>query len=170
MATSLDGFIAGVNDDVSLFPPAGPAIEKYQSDLQDFQTVIMGRRTYEFGYDFGLKPGRAPYPHMENYVFSRTINFDSKDDNLHICELSLDRIDSIKEKAKSDVYLCGGGEFAGYLLDHYLIDELKIKLNPIILGAGIRLFGKSKTAFAYDLINTEVFDDGVQIITYQKKK
>ncbi len=58
VASSIDGFIAGVNDDISGFVPGGSGVEKYLSDLKSFKTVIMGRRTYEFGYQFGLEPGQ----------------------------------------------------------------------------------------------------------------
>ena len=65
VASSIDGFIAGQNDDISDFVPGGKGVEKYLADLQKFKTVIMGRRTYEFGYQFGLEPGKPAYPHME---------------------------------------------------------------------------------------------------------
>ncbi len=58
VASSLDGFISGPNDDISMFQTAGLGVEKYLSDLQNFGTVIMGRKTYEFGYLYGLHPGQ----------------------------------------------------------------------------------------------------------------
>lgn len=64
VATSLDGFIAGMNDDISDFVFDGDGVKKYQSDLQEFDTVIMGRKTYEFGYNYGLEPGQPAYPNM----------------------------------------------------------------------------------------------------------
>ncbi len=61
VASSIDGFISGPNNDISAFQGEGPAVEKYLSDLQRFQTVIMGRNTYEFGYAYGLKAGQRAY-------------------------------------------------------------------------------------------------------------
>ncbi|WP_317197106.1 dihydrofolate reductase family protein [Maribacter dokdonensis] len=61
----------------------------------------------------------------------------------------------------------GGGEFAGWLLDNGLIDQMKIKLNPIILGNGIPLFGNSTTRAKWNLIKTESFDEGLKILTYE---
>ena len=55
VASSIDGFIAGLNDDISDFVAGGLGVEKYLSDLQSFKTVIMGRRTYEFVYQEGLE-------------------------------------------------------------------------------------------------------------------
>ena len=50
---SLDGFIVGPEDDISGFTADGAGIDHYLEDLKDFDTVIMGRKTYEFGYKFG---------------------------------------------------------------------------------------------------------------------
>lgn len=170
VASSLDGFIAGVNDDVSKFIPRGKGVEKYLSDLQKFQTVIMGRRTYEFGYQFGLVPGQPAYEHMEHHIFSETLKIDKLAGSVRIEEKSIERIKEIKEESKTDIYLCGGGQFAGWLLDNELIDLLKLKLNPIILGDGIPLFGNSKSSLVGHLIEKESFDDGLEILTYDLKK
>jgi dihydrofolate reductase len=50
VACSLDGFIAGEQEDISGFVSGGNGVDKYLSDLAAFDTVIMGRNTYEFGY------------------------------------------------------------------------------------------------------------------------
>lgn len=169
VASSLDGFIAGANDDISKFIPEGKGVEKYLSDLQNFQTVIMGRRTYEFGYQFGLVPGQPAYPHMEHHIFSETLKIDKLAKNVRIEKKSIERIKGITKESKTDVYLCGGGQFASWLLDNGLIDQLKLKLNPIILGGGIPLFGNSKSSLSGRLIEKESFDDGLQILTYDLK-
>lgn len=167
VATSLDGFIAGKNDDISLFASGGKGVEKYLADLQDFKTVIMGRRTYEFGYQYGLQPGKPAYPHMEHFIFSNALKIDNLAETVHIEKMSIDRIKEIKQAASTDIYLCGGGEFAGWLLDNGLIDQMKIKLNPIILGNGIPLFGNSSTRAKWNLIKTESFEEGLKILTYE---
>lgn len=169
VASSLDGFIAGTNDDISKFIPKGKGVEKYLSDLQNFETVIMGRRTYEFGYGFGLLPGQPAYPHMKHHIFSNTLKINKLANNVKIEKISIERIKEISEESKTDIYLCGGGQLAGWLLDNGLIDQLKLKLNPIILGDGIPLFGNSKTSLVGNLIEKESFDHGLQILTYDLK-
>jgi len=42
----------------------------------------MGKCTYESGYKFGLEPGKAAYPHMDHYIFSKTISFDHQDEKI----------------------------------------------------------------------------------------
>ncbi len=170
MASSLDGFIAGKNDDISQFILKGKGVEKYRADLLNFETVIMGRRTYEFGFQYGLQPGQPAYPHMEHFIFSDTLKIENLADSVHIEKRSLDRVKDIKANSKTDIYLCGGGEFAGWLLNHGLIDQLKLKLNPIILEDGIKLFGNSSNNTKWNLIKNESFEDGLKILTYNKQK
>ncbi len=53
VASSLDGFISGLNDDIGGFVETENGVEKYLADLANFDTVIMGRNTYEFGFKYG---------------------------------------------------------------------------------------------------------------------
>ena len=167
VATSIDGFICGLNNDISGFVGEGNGVAKYLEDLSDYDTVIMGRNTYEFGYKFGLKPGQRAYPHMTHYIFSNNLKLNHPDHNVHVCPVELENIQKIKSETGTDIYLCGGGVLAGWLLDNELIDILKIKLNPIILGEGVRLFGGSKKNFKLEITDTDIFDNGLQIMTYK---
>lgn len=166
VAVSLDGYIAGENNDISKFVASGNGVEKYLADLQEFETVIMGRKTYEFGYQFGLKPGQPAYPHMEHHIFSDSLKIDELAGNVYIEKFSVKRIEQIRDNSSTDVYLCGGGQFAGWLLDHGLIDQLKLKLNPIVLGNGIPLFGNSVSSFRGKLIKRESYAGGLEMLTY----
>ncbi|HAA10302.1 MAG TPA: dihydrofolate reductase [Cytophagales bacterium] len=168
VASSLDGFIAGKQDDISQFVPKGPGVDQYLTDLADFQTVIMGRRTYEFGYAYGLEPGQPAYPHMQHYIFSGSLELPKVSDQVHVEPLARDRIRQIAAGSPTDVYLCGGGAFAGWLLDHGLIDQLKLKLNPIVLGEGVPLFGNSTTPARWVPTESESFSDGIQLLTYER--
>ncbi len=170
VASSLDGYIAGENDDVSKFIFQGEGVEKYQSDLKNFRTVIMGRKTYEFGFQYGLEPGQPAYQNMEHHIFSNTLKIDNLSESVKIEKPSVDKVNEIRQNAKTDIYLCGGGEFAGWLLENGLIDQLKLKLNPIILGSGTKLFGSSSASESWELIKIESFPEGLQILTYDKKK
>lgn len=167
VASSLDGFIAGTNEDISGFVYEGKGVDQYLQDLQSFDTTIMGRKTYEFGYRFGLTPGALAYPHMKHYIFSNSLVLDNADPKIEICPLSIRKILDIKEDQGTDIYLCGGGQFAGWLLKHQLIDILKIKLNPLILGDGIPLFGETKQTNQLKLIAKQSFDNNIELLTYQ---
>ncbi|MEX0362996.1 MAG: dihydrofolate reductase family protein [Allomuricauda sp.] len=167
VASSLDGYISGKDGDISAFMQEGEGVQKYLSDLANFDTVIMGRKTYEFGYKYGLEPGQAAYPHMQHHIFSNTLRFDKPSKNVHIESLSLDRIKEIRDNSRTDVYLCGGGQLAGWLLENGCVDKLKLKLNPIILGQGVRLFGDFTNPAEFKLTSRESFSDGLQILTYE---
>jgi dihydrofolate reductase len=167
VASSLDGFISGPDNDIEGFVSGGDGVNKYLNDLAAFDTVIMGRNTYEFGYKYGLKPGQAPYANMTHYIFSNSLAFETQAENLHIKPLEINELKRLKSTHGTDIYLCGGGQFAGWLLEHEQIDYLKIKLNPLILGAGIRLFGNSVKKYLTELLDTNVYDNGLQIMTYR---
>ena len=169
VASTLDGFISGPDQSIEGFVDEGSGVQKYLNDLQEFDTVIMGRKTYEFAYSFGLKPGDLPYPHMNHFIFSNTLKFDKPHERINICKLSIDEIKRLRNQPGSAIYLCGGGELAGWLLDREQIDVLKIKLNPLIMGDGVRLFGNSNKKFSTELLDTQLYDNGLQMITYKIK-
>jgi len=167
VASSIDGFISGPNEDISGFVSQGNGVEKYLNDLSLFDTVIMGRKTYEFGYKFGLVPGRPAYQNMMHYIFSETLSFESQDNKVKVCKPDLAKVDELKYQSGSDIYLCGGGQFAGWLLEHERIDILKLKLNPLIQGAGVKLFDGSTKKYQLNLLDHGIFENSLQIMTYQ---
>lgn len=167
VATSLDGFIAGKNNDISMFAMEGEGVEQYSYDLESFDTVIMGRKTYEFGYQFGLKPGKAAYPNMEHFIFSDHLRFEDADENVNVVPLALEHVYELKNQTGSDIYLCGGGMFAGWLMQNGMIDEIKLKVNPILLGSGVKLLGDYTDPYRLNVSYHQSFDDGFQLISYQ---
>ena len=168
IASSIDGFISGLNDDVSGFIYTGNGIDKYLNDLKSFDTVIMGRATYEFGYKYGAVPGEPSpaYPHMKHYIFSNNLKLENSNPNVQVKNLEIVEIDKLREEKGTEIYLCGGGQFAGWLLENKKIDILKLKLNPLILGEGIKLFGNSSPSYKLELIDTDTYENGLQIMTF----
>lgn len=166
VAVSLDGYISGRNGEIDSFIHQGEVVDKYLEDLKYFNVVLMGRKTYEAGYAYGLKPGQAPYSHMKHYIFSDTLTFKESAENVHVLECNEKVITDIKEDAPTDIYLCGGGTFAGWLAERKLIDEIKLKVNPIILGDGIKLL--EKFSGNINLIETESisYSEGMRIVSY----
>lgn len=166
VAMSLDGYIDGPEASVEGFVATGSGVDQYLSDLKEFDTVIMGRKTYEFGYQYGLVPGEPAYAIMEHYIFSNTLSFEKQNASVHVKPIEIEEVRALKQQTGTDIYLCGGGQLAGWLLDHDLIDILKIKLNPLILGQGTPLFGDSSKFIQPRLVDTSLYDHGLQIITY----
>ena len=167
VATTLDSYIAHEDHTIEGFIPEGDHADEYLESLKHYDTVIMGKKTYEFGYKFGLKPGYAAYPHMRNYIFSKTLEIEPAQDNFQIVDGNeISFIETLKKEQGTPVYLCGGGDFAGFLLENELIDQLILKQNPVIFGNGIRLFGKSVKQVGLSLENQKVYTTGVLLLTY----
>ncbi|MGJ8534448.1 MAG: dihydrofolate reductase family protein [Alphaproteobacteria bacterium] len=167
VASSLDGYIAAPGDDISAFPMEGDHAAAYQARLEAYDTVVMGRRTYEFGYGFGLKVGARAYPHMRHCIFSRTISFPGASDVEVVRTDWLQTIDAMKSEGGTDIYLCGGGRMAGYLLQHGRIDRLIVKLAPIILGSGVALFEGMTATTHLTAVSVTPYKNGVTLMEYQ---
>lgn len=169
VAMTLDGYISGPNESIEGYVNEGSGLEKYLNDLKEFDTVIMGRKTYEFGFKYGLIPGMPAYEHMDHYIFSDTASYENTHTQVKIIKRDLEIVRELKKGKGTDIYLCGGGIFAGWLLENELIDVLKIKLSPAVFGDGIRLFGDSKKKVLMDLSEQQQHDHGMMILTYKLK-
>ncbi|MGP1282734.1 MAG: dihydrofolate reductase family protein [Parasphingopyxis sp.] len=161
VAVSADGFIAGPDADISKFPQSSPAVDDYFERLKTYRSAIMGRATYEFGYDFGLAPGANPYPHMRTLVFSQGLSLPD-DPAVEIVRLdALDHLTALRKSSDGPIYLCGGGAFAGWALSAGLIDVLRLKRAPIFLGSGTRLFGDHAPGCDAKLMQSKLYADGM---------
>jgi dihydrofolate reductase len=167
VGVSLDGYIAGVENGIDSFIHNGPGADQFLEDLKQFDTVIMGRKTYEAGYRYGLMPGQLMYANMKHYIFSSSLRFEHTHPDLLVCPLDIELVKLIKRKPGGDIYLCGGGKFAGWLLHNQLIDVLKTKLNPVVLGAGTKLFGSWFETKKFELMHAQRYADGLQIAEYR---
>ena len=160
VAVSIDGYVSGPGGDISKFAHDGKVVEDYGERLAGYAAAIMGRNTYEFGYRFGMKPGDNPYAHMATHVFSRSIELpDGGAVSVHrTCTPAF--LERLKAEAGGPVYLCGGGAFAGSLLAMGLVDFIRLKRAPIILGGGVALFGGAAVAPGLRHLETRRYDDG----------
>jgi len=168
VASSVDGFIAGKNDDVSAYIYEGDAVEQYKEDLKSFKHVFMGRKTYEFGYQFGVKPGEPSptYGHMTQYILSNNLELDNLHQQVKIIPLNAMLIKDLKANVDSDIYLCGGGQLAGWMIENALLDELKIKLNPVLIGDGTKLFEGIKKPYKLELLEHKEYENNMMVLHY----
>ncbi len=171
VATTLDGFIAHEDHSIDGFLNEGDHVTDYLAHLKQYDTVIMGKGTYEFGYNYGMQPGDAPYPHMQHYIFSKILHFDKPPhEKVHLIrEQEIEFLQQLKQTEDTDIYLCGGAAFAGFVLEHQLIDQLIIKLNPVLFGKGIPLFSKMEKfkILPLTLLDMKSYASGVLLLTYQ---
>lgn len=160
VAVSIDGYISGPEGDISQFPQSGEIVEDYSARLATYSVAIMGKHTYEFGYLYGLKPGENPYGHMQTWVFSQSLQLPDDKAVMHHSALDLELIHTLRTEADGPIYLCGGGEFAGSLLAKGLIDKLRLKRAPVVLGGGVRLFGQASVSPRLRHIDTREYKGG----------
>lgn len=115
-----------------------------------FGSVLMGRRTYEVGSNVGIG---SPYQHLEQYVVSRSLTRDPAQ-GVHCVSSDLAPVvRELKARAGKDVWLCGGGVLAGALLGE--IDELVLKRQPVVFGAGVPLVAGAYTPARFERVEEE---------------
>jgi len=174
VAVTLDGYIAAPGGDVSAFPQSGPHAEAYAQRLATYDTVLMGRATYEFAYDFGLPAGARAYPHMAHYIFSGGIALPEDAAVTAVRSRWRDCVDALKAQTGAAIYLCGGGQFAGWMLSENLIDRLVLKRVPITLGGGIPLFDTKggmpvSEGGTWHCLGATPYENGVVLETYARR-
>jgi dihydrofolate reductase len=167
VASTIDGFIAHLDHTIDGFVAEGEHVTDYLESLRnDYDTVLMGRRTYEFGFQFGVT---NPYPWMKQYVLSRTMER-SPDPNVELVSQNInDFVKGLKEAAGKEIYLCGGADLAGRLIAEGLVDEIILKLNPVAFGSGIPLFSGAVKQIDLELIGSKVYASGVVLLNYLVK-
>jgi dihydrofolate reductase len=167
VASTVDGFIAHEDHTVEGFLPEGEHVTDYLESLKkDYDAVLMGRRTYEFGFQFGVT---SPYPWMKQYVLSRTMDR-SPDTNVElVSENIIEFVGELKSQVGKDIYLCGGAALAATLFAEDLVDEIILKLNPVLFGSGIPLFSGAIKQSALELAESKVYGNGVVLLHYSVK-
>ena len=167
VATTLDGFIAHPDGSWDGFLGEGDHLQALQEEMADFDTVLMGRRTYEVGLAAGLEPGQPAYPPLRQVVYGRGIELPPGSPIEVISQDSVDHVRALKE-AGGALWLCGGSVFAGSLARAGLIDQLVVKLNPVAFGAGLPLFDRLEGQLAWSLEGTRAFESGVVFLRYRR--
>ena len=169
VAMTLDGYISGPNENIEGYVHEGSGLDQYLNDLKKIDTVIMGRKTYEFGFKFGIVPGQPAYDHMVHYIFSNSANYEDIHEKVHVVPRDISIVEELRRRSVTDIYLCGGSIFAGWLLRHQLIDEVKVKLSPVIFGGGLLLFTGIEEKVNLELKKVQQHDHGMLINSYKVK-
>lgn len=168
VAVTVDHYIAHEDETVDGLMMEGNQITDYLKDLHDYDTVLMGKNTYEWGYQFGIQPGQPSptYAHMMQYVFSQSMEHYQHEQLQVIRDDPADFVHRLKAQEGKPIYLCGGGRLAGHLLEHELVDELILKVNPVVFGKGIPVFGDIHKGFELSLLDTKIYNNGVIFLHY----
>jgi dihydrofolate reductase len=84
-----------------------------------------------------------------------------------VSEKAADVVRALKREPGKDIWLCGGADLARTLFEEELIDELIVKLNPRLFGAGIPLVAGGARRLSLDLRDAKVYPSGVLLIAYR---
>jgi dihydrofolate reductase len=183
MWVTLDGFIAGPNNEMSFVGELyDAAMGKYEDDLVSAaDTLLLGRVTYEsFAGSWpyvpdrpGADPGEVAYARklnaMRKIVFSRTLPSVEWNNSTLLREIVPEEIKQLKQEPGRDMVIYGSASVIQALTNYGLIDEYQLLVHPFLLGDGKRLFDNIKQKVDLKLVNTEARSSGVVVLTYQPK-
>ncbi|MFF9593746.1 dihydrofolate reductase family protein [Streptomyces sp. NPDC014646] len=186
VATTLDGLIAGPGGG----DPTGPAgffdvpqdyidflVEKYPETLPTpvraalgvtgpglvFDTVVMGRRTFDIGADAGLPDA---YAHLRTIVFSRSLG-PCMEPNVEVMAADpVTAIRALKQEDGAGIWLAGGALLAETLAEE--IDEIVVKVNPVVARAGTPLFSGPFAPMRLERTDVALIPSGTVVLSYQK--
>jgi dihydrofolate reductase len=158
------GWVAGYFDDF-----LGKVMEKQMSKTFD---LLLGRNTYEIfaahwpNVDTNEDPIAAGINNAKKYVASKTLTkLDWSNSELIKGDVGKE-VKKLKDQDGPEIQVHGSGNLIQTLLKHDLVDELWLKIFPITLGAGKRLFAEGTIPAGYKLLESEISPSGVIVAKY----
>lgn len=169
MVSSLDGFIAKKDNSVSWLDgygsnyQAGVSVSEEEAAkfLKAIDCYVLGSRTYEHAVELGWPYGDTPTVVVTRRNLSSTrksVEFYSGDLKTLLAEKLACRYQNI--------WLVGGAMLSQRFLELGLVDEIKLTVAPIILGDGLRLFGRSLPEKRWNLKNVVAYKNGFVELSY----
>ena len=163
VVTSLDGFIAHPDGSFDGFAWDDAVVADFLASYDWFDTVLMGRKTYEVGLAEGKT---SPYPTLHQYVFSRSLKTRPDPAIALISKHALEVIKNLKTQPGKAIWLCGGSNLTSQCLAANLIDDMIIKLNPVVVGSGKLLFADLVPSAHLTLGDIKRYDCGILRLHY----
>jgi dihydrofolate reductase len=178
MQITVDGFVAGPAGQLDWMTRAmDEQLLALINELTDSSsTILLGRKmTPGFvAYWEGVlaKPEGPEHAFarkmvdMEKVVFSRTIDHvDGQNVRVHRGDL-VEGVDGIRHQPGKDIVVYGGATFVASLIEHTLIDELNLFVNPVAIADGMRAF-TARTPLR--LVESKAYPSGVIVSTYGRR-
>jgi dihydrofolate reductase len=175
---SLDGVMQDPGGD-STFKHAGWTFEIEQGEegadfklqeARDSEALLLGRVTYQ-GFakawpsvegEFGDK-----FNNMPKYVVSSTLEKADWKNSTVLKGDVVKEVSKLRQKPGGDIVVHGSAQLVQTLLEHDLVDELRLMVFPVILGSGKRLFGDTTDKKTMRLIDSRTVGKGVTILVFQ---
>lgn len=153
------GWTAPYNDAIST--------EGVRKELQPAE-YLLGRKTFEIWENYWPEHGDF-WPGINTgtkYVLSKTRK--SSDWKHSVFVEDLDAIEKIKQSEGGDIHVWGSSELVRLLMQHQMVDELRLKIYPILLGGGKKLFDGNASPSSFELTDSTVTTKGVILANYKK--
>ena len=162
MATSLDGYIAGPQGEISWIV-SDPALD-FTAIYAQFDSVLLGRHTYALTQ----QPGAPAWPRdWRVFVFSRTLK---PADHPGITIVNDDvgqTVASLRAEGGRDIWLFGGGRLFSSLVSLHLVDTIELAVMPVLLGAGIPLVAAAAQCPRLTLTHVDSSPAGIVNVRYK---
>jgi dihydrofolate reductase len=135
------------------------------------EALLLGRRSYEF---FAARwPSRSGeladrLNGLPKYVVSATLEAPGWSNSTVLNAEAVSEVSKLKRELDGDIVVLASFQLVHTLMEHDLVDELRLKVFPVVLGAGERLFGETSEKKPMRLVHGRTIDDGVSFLTYER--
>ena len=166
VASSLDGFIAGPDDELDWLERDGDIEDTFTPFFEQIGALLMGRRTYDVVMGFDV-----PWPYGDTPVLVATTR-PLPDTNPMVRPVTGDVADMVAEATRvagdRDVYL-DGGELIRNALEAGVVDEMIVTMIPVVLGAGRALFAGVGNRHELELLRHREIGGGFVELVYRPR-
>jgi dihydrofolate reductase len=132
--------------------------------------LLLGRRTYQgFADAWPSREGEFAdkFNNMPKYVVSSTLK-DPEWTNSTVLDGDVaEEVSTLRQELDGEIVVHGSAQLVQALVEHGLVDELRLMVFPVVLGAGKRLFGETSDKRRLRLADSKTVGDGVTILTYK---
>jgi dihydrofolate reductase len=148
--------------------------DKFKLDeLVEAEAQLLGRRTYEgFAAAWPKMKDEAGFAEkmntMPKYVVSSTLGEAEWENTTVLSGDFVTEIERIKAEVDGVILVAGSAQLVQGLLEHGLVDELRLMVFPVVLGSGKRLFGPGEEKVPLKLASSKTVGDGIAILTYER--
>ncbi len=135
------------------------------------EAMLMGRRTYEwFASRWPTRTGELAdrLNSMPKYVASATLDTGAWANTTVLRGDLVAEARRLRAEMTGDIVVPASVSFVRTLLEHELVDELRLRIFPVLLGAGTRLFGETGTPQSMRLVENRTLDGDTAALTYQR--
>jgi dihydrofolate reductase len=134
------------------------------------EALLLGRRSYEwFAARWPSRTGELAdrLNSVPKYVVSSTLEDPDWNNSTVLKGDVVTEVSKLKQELNGEINVPASIQLARTLIEHDLVDELRLKIFPVVLGAGERLFGETSDKKPLRLVDTQTVGDGIAILTYE---